>query len=649
MPNAPKESMTYARLMPELTFTTERLRQLQELIPEAFADGALNLQVLREVLGEYADEDDAAAEHFGLNWPGKRAARRLAVLPSRSTLAPQPGAGVNESSTKNLFLEGDNLEVLKLLQKAYGGRVKMIYIDPPYNTGNDVIYKDSFADPLANYLRKTGQADEAGVLKTNTRADGRFHSNWLSMMYPRLRVARSLLREDGVIFVSIDDGEFANLRIVMNEVFGEECFLGALVWRKKYTLSFTADDLITIHEYIVAYKRSPPALGLTDPRWTDKESVTVNPIFKSQNARSRKIVRAGAKLKGGGSSTIPAGDHQLPSQTVRFLRPAIFVDGQLTRDVEIEAGFAVGQATLDAQARTLVFAKSGAAYIDAQNESKSIAPLSILLDYTIDDKEQLYEAYLKRKNVSTRQATDELQNLMGDKVFDNPKPSSLLRYLMSIIPDKNALVLDFFAGSCTTAHAVLAANLSDGGKRQFIVVQIPELCRDGSPAKECGYKTIAEIGKERLRRSIKALKPGHKHTGGDLGFRVLRLSTSHFRNWQRYRGTDVKQLQILLDEAENTLVEGWTPESLLIEVMLIEGFALDSSITAVSSIKANSVQLVTSNHCAHKLLVCFDPQVKEATLASLELRTEDVFVCLDSALTDQGKQRLADRCTLRTI
>ncbi|MBK6433917.1 site-specific DNA-methyltransferase [Candidatus Amarolinea dominans] len=249
--------MTITKLRPTFTFDEERLDALAAIAPEAFADGKINWDALREALGDHVEEDGRDAEHFGLFWPGKRAARRLASTPSAGTLKPAPGEGVNEATTRHLFIEGDNLEVLKLLQKSYAGRVKMIYIDPPYNTGNDFIYSDNFTQPLDEYLRATGQTDEAGrVLVTNTQAGGRYHSNWLSMMYPRLKLARTLLQDDGVIFVSIDDNELYHLRMLMNEVFGEESFFAAVIVQSNKR-GQTYKQISKTHEYVLVYTNNP--------------------------------------------------------------------------------------------------------------------------------------------------------------------------------------------------------------------------------------------------------------------------------------------------------------------------------------------------------------------------------------------------------
>lgn len=250
--------MTITKLRPTFTFDQERLDALAAIAPEAFADGKVNWEALREALGDRVEDEGRDTEHFGLFWPGKRNARRLASTPSAGTLRPAPGEGVNEATTRHLFIEGDNLEVLKLLQKSYAGRVKMIYIDPPYNTGNDFIYSDNFTQPLDEYLRASGQADEIGrMLVTNTQAGGRYHSNWLNMMYPRLRLARNLLRDDGVIFVSIDDNEVQSLRVLLSEVFGEENFVASLIWQKMDSPSRNDANraVSAYHDYILVYAK----------------------------------------------------------------------------------------------------------------------------------------------------------------------------------------------------------------------------------------------------------------------------------------------------------------------------------------------------------------------------------------------------------
>jgi adenine-specific DNA-methyltransferase len=247
--------MSIEKLRPSFTFTEDRLRELQQVVPEAFADGKINWDTLREALGEQLEEE--GEEHFGLFWPGKREARRLASMPSKGSLIPQPGEGVDEENTHNIFIEGENLEVLKLLQKSYAGRIKMIYIDPPYNTGNDFIYPDDFSEPLETYLRVTGQVDEEGrLVTTNNRSAGRYHSNWLNMMFPRLMLAKNLLRFDGNIFISIDDNEFANLKAICDEIFGSECFIGTLVRQTIEGGKQDTKSIQSIHEYLLIYAKN---------------------------------------------------------------------------------------------------------------------------------------------------------------------------------------------------------------------------------------------------------------------------------------------------------------------------------------------------------------------------------------------------------
>jgi len=481
--------------------------QLRALFPEAFTEGKVDFEVLKQLLGGAVDERE---EKYGLNWHGKRRARQLALTPSTGTLRPCPEDSVGWDTTQNLMIEGDNLQVLKLLQKSYSGKVKLIYIDPPYNTGKDFVYPDSYQDSIKNYLELTGQIDGGAKISSNTEDSGRFHTDWLNMMYPRMKAAKVLLRRDGVVFVSIDDTELANLSRIMDEVFGPENFVGRFIWRKKYTLSFRDEHMIPIHEYLVCYKGTG-SVGLADPRWQTEETVAVNPVFKSQNPRSTKILRAGAQLRAGGDYTVARGDHQLPSQSVHYATDAVFVDGTLRSDVLVTAGFAVGQDTLDRL--TVEVAQSGAAYIIDDRQATAIRPISILFDYTKDDQDFIYSQYLARKAISTRQATAELEGLLAPGVFDNPKPTSLLQFLCSIVSvEPKAIVLDFFAGSGTMGHAVLAQNAVDGRQRRYIMVQLPEPLdpenkNQKAAANFClnlGKKlNIAELTKERLRRAAR--------------------------------------------------------------------------------------------------------------------------------------------------
>lgn len=607
--------MTITKLRPSFTFTEERLAELRAVVPEAFADGRVNWEALKEALGEWTEAEGEGAEHFGLFWPGKREARRLAAKPSRGTLVPVPGEGVNEETTHNLFIEGDNLEVLKLLQKSYAGRVKMIYIDPPYNTGNDFVYKDDFQDPLGDYLRKTGQVDDAGeAVTTNTRADGRFHSNWLSMMYPRLLLARQLLREDGFIFVSIDDNEFHNLRHLLSEVFGEESFVATFIWhRRQVPDNRNESKASSDHEYALCYRRS-------------------NVGLRGNERDLAQFSNADDDPRGPWTSTDLTGlatREQRPNLHYTIVDPAT----GSRHDPPPARGWAISREKFQAYIsdnRILWPTRPGGRprlkrfASDAQSVTTSISSM-LKVGYT-------------------QEGTRELQDLFGEKAFPFPKPTSLVREFVRQATEGDDIVLDFFAGSCTTAHAVWLQNRADGSARRFVCVQLQESTDGG------GFESIAEIGKERLRRAGKKLrqeaKPGPNE---DLGFRVLRLEPSTFCAWEDYDGDNVEQLEALFEEAETPLVKGWAPDSLLTEVLLLQGFPLDARVEPQAALKKNDVRLVTSDQIGHRLWVCLDRRIQDATVAALVPAAEDVIVCLDAALDDEAKLRLADRCTLETI
>ena len=625
--------MTIQKLRPTFTLTEDRLRHLQQVVPEAFADGKINWETLREALGEVLE--DETQEHFGLTWPGKREARRLAALPPQGTLVPAPGEGVDEETTHNLFIEGENLEVLKLLQKSYAGRVKMIYIDPPYNTGNDFIYEDDYSEPLEAYLKRTGQMDEAGRrLTTNTRASGRFHSKWLSMIYPRLLLARQLLREDGVIFVSIDDNEVHNLRQVMNEVFGEENFVETFIWRSRLGKGATSKVTAKLHEYIVVYGKSKEQLDfLGDVRITATD-------------KKERIRQWG---QGDRREDRPTMYYPVFSEEFGWIYPKK-PDGTDGRWRISKSEFEKLQ-----QKGLVVFEKQP----DGRVEAYRIIPAGT-------QTETAQDSILDTEKVKTTAfGSKEISTILEQNVFDYPKPTTLLCFLLELLNDKSALILDFFAGSCTTAHAVLAQNREDGGRRQFIMVQLPEPTPPDSEARKAGYATIADIGKERIRRVIRKMKeeqngqlPLPAAEDGqpsplDLGFKVLKLTRSHFKPWAPLPPTDAYTLDRLFEQNISPLVENWTKDGLLSEILLLEGFPLDSRVISLEGFGENALQRVHHAEVGHKLFVCLDKQIRPETVERLKageiLGREDIFICLDSALTDEAKVVLDDRLRLKVI
>mgnify|MGYP003288743458 CR=1 FL=1 len=626
--------MAIEKLRPALSLDDERLRALGQVVPEAFADGQINWEVLRELLGERVEDEKAGAEHFGLFWPGKREARRLAAQPSKGTLVPAPGEGVDEETTGNIFIEGDNLEVLKLLKKSYSGRIKMIYIDPPYNTGNDLIYKDNFSEPLGDYLKKTGQMGEAGeLLTTNTKADGRFHTNWLNMIYPRLRLARDLLREDGVIFISIDDNELDNLTHVVTEVFGEENFVATIVWQKVFAKKNKA-QISGSHDYILVYTkslgewhrnllpRSEEQLEAFKNVDNDPRGVWQSVAFsvQSEDAEKRQAYRYKIKLPSGREVLPPTGRHwgRLP-------------DGYEEMLCENRIWF--GQEG-DSPPRVKVF---------LNEVQQGIVPDTW---WTHEESGNNQEA---KKEV--------LELLPNMEPFGTPKPTRLIMRMLEIAvsKDEGDIILDFFAGSGPTAHAVMKMNKQDGGNRRFMCVQLPEPLKKNSKEFQSGYKTIADLTKERIRRAATTIK---KDTSKELklrgeldfGFKVFKLAQSTFQAWQDYDGDDIRQLEHLFALNETPFVEGWKQEEVLTELLLIEGFPLNSKITPAETFTANRVIQVESEFSAHRLFICLEPRLNDHSIERVaELPGEDIFICLDSALTDTAKMRLMDVGNVRTI
>lgn len=608
--------MPNEKLRPSFTLDEDRVNELRKLIPEAFADNQINWETLKETLGEYLEEEDYDAEHFGLFWPGKREARKIASTPSKGTLVPAPGEGINEDETGNIFIEGENLEVLKLLQKSYAGKIKMIYIDPPYNTGNDFIYDDDFKEPIDEYLRRTGQVDEEGKpLTTNKKADGRFHSKWLSMMYPRLKLAKNLLTEDGFIFISIDDSEYQNLKIICDEIFGAENFIGTVVRRRRKSQANLAQNISTIHEYLFIHSKSTSS-ALNRVKGTLDESAYKNPDDDPRGP----YVTMPCTNKGGAKYSIKTPAGNIIEEEWRFKKETY--------------------ARLEKE-KKLIFPRGGKGkprYKIFLEEKKKIG----VIPNTWWD------------NVSSNQeASEQLKQLFnGKQIFNYPKPVDLIKLCIQLSTSKGDIVLDFFSGSCTTAHAIIELNNIENVHRRFIMIQIPELLDENSIASNEGYNNLAEIGKERIRRVIKKIQEDdgiEEEIKNKLGFKVFKLQKSNYKEWDDYDGTDVRQLEAALGDHESPLVDGWKEENLLTEILLMEGFPLDSKIAEVEQYNKNKINNLSSDFCDHQLWVCLDDKVEKETIDKLEIGENDIFVCLDSAITDQNKARLMDKGILKTI
>lgn len=497
--------------------TAENLEQLKALFPEAFTEGKLDFEVLRQLLGSAVDERE---EKYGLNWHGKRRARQIAITPSTGTLRPCPDESVDWDNTQNLMIEGDNLEVLKLLQRSYAGKVKLIYIDPPYNTGKDFVYPDNFQDNIKNYLELTGQIEGGQKISSNTESSGRFHTDWLNMMYPRLKLARALLRDDGVMFISIDDAEHGNIRHLCDEIFGEENFAGVIKRRAARKTAFLSKRMTDMCDYVIVYVKSEDAPPLTAGQVSDG----TRPVFNEGNATSVRILRAGAIAKCG-DGIYKKGKRAARSMEFELLDELAVSGGVVSKDVCVQGPWRINQEVLD---KTLFVTRNGGL-------RRTMLPEEL-------DQAKLLNDLLDDKSCYNELGTEEVNELLDIGVFSNPKPVGLLSYLISSAGvAANDLVLDFFAGSGTTGHAVLQQNAVDGGNRRFVLVQLPEPLHavggnQQAAAEFCKKHhrplNIAELTKERLRRAANRLKTEKPVWKGDCGFRVYKLDSSNLRAWE---------------------------------------------------------------------------------------------------------------------
>lgn len=555
---------------------SENLERLKTLFPEAVTEGKVNLDVLRQLLGDAVDKRD---EKYGLNWHGKYQARQLALTPSTGTLRPCPEDSVDWDTTHNLMIEGDNLEVLKLLQKSYAGRVKLIYIDPPYNTGSDFVYADDYRDNIRNYLEVTGQCDGAGQKRSsNAESSGRYHTNWLNMVYPRLKLARDLLRSDGVVCISIDEVELANLIELCNEIFGEQNKLAELVWKSKSGGANDSQHFAIDHEYVVAYAKSTPDLYLNrDPDAT---------VTTQYNHRDERGEYALDRLDKQSIRYSPAFDYEIEGPDGVIHKPA-------HRDpLRPNATWRWSKAKVAAQYEDLVF--SGGHIYTKNYKSTGSIPRSLLTDNRFG---------------RTRTGKTECRDLMGAEVFDNPKPTKLIRHLLTIASGSDDIVLDFFAGSGSTGRAVFEQNLADGNHRRFVIVQLPmpldltlEAQKDSAGfCEDCGKScNLVEITKERLRRAARQIGERQPDYHGDLGFRVFKLATSSIRAWDP-RPDDIETALISgLDHIE----PGRTEHDILYELLLKLGLDLCVPIES-RTVASKSVHSVG----AGALIACLDETV----------------------------------------
>ena len=611
-----------------LNIMEENLAAMQQIFPEAFEEGKIDFDVLRQLLGDYVDDEE---ERYSFRWNGKGKALRLSQTPSTGTLRPCKEESKDWNTTENLYIEGDNLEVLKLLQKSYHGKVKMIYIDPPYNTGKDFVYKDDFRDNVANYKRITGQVDDEGrSTGTNSESNGRFHTDWLNMMYPRLRLARNLLSDDGVIFISIDDNEVDNLKKICDEVFGEMNFVVNCIWVSGRT---AASYFRNAHEYVFCYARDISKLEFF--RYNGKEVISDRTIKKPgiKNPVSEIDFPAGILFE--------CEDKVFPKkfgdkEPVEIVKGTLICEnGKLKEPVTISAAWAMkdmiqrwisGEKIYDQKGQliTRFFFKSNGV-LQHEKEKGTIHPNSVI------------------DGITTKQGSSQIESLLGEGYFSFPKPNDLIQYF-GVCTAKDSTILDFFSGSATTAHAVMNLNAEDGGNRRFILVQLPETTPVDSEAHKAGYENICEIGKERIRRAGEKVKAecadAERAAALDVGFKVFKLDSSNLQKWQ----PQPEDLMASLEASMDNFLPDRTALDVVYEIALKLGLDLSYEVEE-RKVDGHTVYVIG----AGALMICLDSQILMNTAEALlrlheeyEPETWQVVFRDTGFLSDQEKTNLKE-------
>ena len=627
------------------SISEEKRRELLRLFPEAQTEGEkVDFNRLKLALGESVD---TGKERYGLTWPGKADCFKAIQTPSLGTLLPVPKESVNWDTTENLIIEGDNLEVLKLLQKSYMGKVKMIYIDPPYNTGNDFIYPDDYSESLQTYLEYTGQVDSQGKkFSTNSDTEGRFHSKWLNMMYPRLYLARNLLQDGGTLWISIDDGEAPRLRLILDELFGEENLLAEVV----VVANRGGQDYLKIaktHEYLLCYQKTDDAeiaelpgdevLPHQDSRgpFVDRELRNRNPKFDRTNRPNLYYpIYVNPKTRDANGFC------------------SVKLDGTTEFSIEVLPRNSENKDGCWRWSRSLV----------SDHLADSVDESDVVARQRRDGGWNIYEKYRKtshkvkslwdESSVRTEQGTRDIRDLLGKPVMDHPKPVSLVRKILQCSTSASGkdIVLDFFAGSGTTAQAVLETNADDGGDRRFITVQLPEPTREESEARKAGYLTISAICLDRVRLSLKSLDTRAKQRLDHAklersveGYRFYRLGESNFKVWDSERPEDPGSLQRRLINHIHHIREGRSDQDILTELLLKSGFPPTIGISEVSVGGKKAFKVADG-----RLVVCLDRHLTlEAIRAIADLRPERV-VCLDEGFEGNDQLKVNAAQTFKT-
>lgn len=626
----------------------ERLENLRELFPEAVSEGKIDFTRLKQILGEAVDE---RKEKYGLSWAGKSESIQVLQVPANGTLVPMPDESVNFDTSENLIIEGDNLEVLKLLQRSYYGKIKMIYIDPPYNTGNEFIYPDNFKEGLEDYLKYSGQTSEEGLkLTTNTEANGRYHSKWLSMMYPRVFLARNLMRDDGYLVVSIDDAEFSNLKALLNEVFGEENQLAVLVWdknRKNDAKFFSVG-----HEYMLVYAKNKQLLKemevvLRAPKVGIEE---VENLFAELR---KKFGSDWQKIADGFRAYFSEMEEDDPRKVLaRFNK---FDEKGPYRDdgnINWPGG---GGPTYDVihpiTGKPCKKPRSGWRYPTVERFQEEVTKGRIVFgsdETTVPSvRMNLFESatqVMRSVQFSYAQtASNEFDAIFdGARVFENPKHFADLASLVDYLTGNDDIILDFFAGSCSSAHAVLLSNVKNSSSRKFICVQLPEKIGDKTSTEKAAralkLKTIFDLGAERVRRVIKSMKD--QKSSLDLGFKAFKLTSSNFKEWEPEKyGSDEKALAEQLKLHIENVKDDRNALSIAYEILLKLGYELSTPLEAIKLV-GEPVYSIAGG----EFLLSVEKTIKAETLREMIKRKPKRIVCLDVAF--QGNDELKTNIVL---
>lgn len=614
------------------------IKKLKNIFPSVVQEGEVDFEKLKAILGK---ENISNEKSYGLSWAGKENVFKVIQKQSKTRLKPNKSESINFKKSDNIFVEGENLETLKLLQKSYMDKIKMIYIDPPYNTGDDFIYEDDYTNGMQKYLEQTGQIDEEGNhLTTNKETSGRYHSDWLNMMYPRVFLARQLLKEDGVIFVSIDDNEDHNLQLIMNEIFGEENFVSKLVWRKKRGYGRGNSLFIYQTEYILCYAKN-----------VEKIDEFKKPLSEHKLKDYKYDDSLGKYKRETLEHHSPTGAYERPT-----LQYPLEIEG---KEIYCTTGqWLWSQERVEEELEDVIgYDENGNKeyrYLDIVKDSKGRWRAYKKIRLRNEDGEMRGETPLTlidESDITTNASAKEIKDIFGAKVYDYAKPTKLIKFLLSFSTSSQDedIVLDFFAGTCTTAQAVLEKNKEDDGNRKFITVQLPEPVPEDHPARDEGYNDIAEIGKERIRRVINGFPEDQEPK--NEGFKVFELDKTVFRKWQAPQNGDTEELKEQLKLFKHKIDEDVEDEEIIFEILIKQGFSLNSKIEQLNNINSNEIykikNIISDNE--DELFLCLDENIEDDTLQKLNLTNEETFICFDSSLNDEQKLNLSMQVHLEVI